>query len=203
MPEKKYPPRFDFKKLEPDVAVEFTLLKKSFSGKATKDGEEYEWHLWPVKHTGIEMSLFTPNERVHAGLLYLKIKVGDKFTLIKRASVNTETGKPFIYYDMICDGLTVDTKDTLPAEPTEEVEPEDPLADTPVIKEPKSKQRVSSYEDTLRKTIGAGVDIFQAYCGEVWEQADMAEKATYLLDIMRILAPSVSTQLINQEKKGG
>jgi len=141
MPEKNYPPRFDFKKLEPDVPVEFTLLKESRSGKATNEkGEDYEWHLWSVKHTGIEMSLFTPNERVHAGLQSLKVQPQGKFTLTKKASVNTETGKPFIYYHIQYGEESIDTKDSLPMAPKTE-EAEDSLADTPYIKEPEDVER--------------------------------------------------------------
>jgi len=140
MPEKTYPPRFDFKKLEPDVPVEFTLLREPFSKEATDDKDEkYWWHLWPVKHTGIEMSLFTPNERVHAGLLSLKVRPGDKFVMTKKQGWNKGTGNQFIYYEISCNDDIITTKDTPPPPGNDRgyVKPEDnPLADTPVIKEP-------------------------------------------------------------------
>lgn len=170
MPEKKYPPRFDFKKLEPDVPVEFTLLRKPFSDKAVgDDGEAYMWHLWPVKHTGIEMSLFTPNERVHGGLQYLKVKPGDKFTLTKKASVNTDTGKPFIFYEISCNDDIITTKDTPPAEPAEEVKPEDdPWTNTPVIEDPTPGYRLKEPEKVAPATPQTDyVALFERYYGPI------------------------------------
>lgn len=172
MPEKKYPPRFDFKKLEPDVPVEFTLLKKPFSGKAKNDkGEEYEWHLWAVKHTGIEMSLFTPNERVHAGLLSLKVKPGDKFVITKKPGWNKDTGNQFIYYEMTCDGQTIDTKDTPPPPGNDRgyVKPkEDPLADTLVIEDPTPGYRLKEPEKVAPATPQTDyVALFERYYGPI------------------------------------
>lgn len=194
MPEKKYPPRFDFKKLEPDVPVEFTLLRKPFGDKATKDGEEYEWHLWPVKHTDVEMSLFTPNERVHAGLLSLKVKLGDKFTLTKKASVNTETGKPFIFYEISCNDDIITTKDTPPPPETKPEETEDDLTDTPYIKEPSGDSVIQTFNRYYGNIMTLKVDHIASHID--WEKLSDTEKLQTLWELDKSTSANISTILI-------
>lgn len=199
MPEKNYPPRFDFKKLEPDVPVEFTLLRESRSGKATNEKkEEYEWHLWAVKHTGIEMSLFTPNERVHGGLLYLKVKPGDKFTLTKKASVNTDTGNAFIYYNICSRDNTIDTKDTPPVEPATAPE-EGPLADTPLIREPKGDDPIHAFRKYYADIMVIKLQLL-ATQGINWEKLETAEKLQTLWELDKSTSANVSTILIQGGK---
>ena len=130
------PPPFDFKTLAPDVPVQFTLLKEVITGR--KDGADYDWHLYPCSYAGNEIPVFTPNEKVHEALQGLKVEPQGSFTLTKRATVNTKTGKAYSYYLVEYNGQTVSTDDTaiLQAKPKPEGQPAD-WEDVPVVKEPK------------------------------------------------------------------
>lgn len=191
MPEKR-PPPFDFKALKPNVPVEFTLLKKSFSGQSEKDGETFDWHGYPCSYAGNEIVVFTPSERVHAALQYLKVLPNTKFTITKGSDINLDTGKSFIFYEIKYGDQTIDTKNEL-TNGTEE----GAVKDIPHIKEPPGlagQSHVAQFERYYAPIMDAKLDyILSKIAPKVPDQAELLQT---LWELDKSTSANVSTILI-------
>ena len=193
MPER--PPAFDFKALKPNVPIEFTLLKESFSGR--KEGADYDWHAYLCGYAGNEVMVFTPSERVHAALQYLKVLPNTKFTITKGTDLNIKTGKSFIYYEVKYGDQTVDTKNEL-TNGTPEA-PGDPWADTSPIKEPKNDNMVRAFEHYYPKIFAVKFNNLHQFIK--WEELDNVEKLQVLVGLDASTSANVSTILIQNGKQ--